>query len=273
MIISLLQSGLGNRLKSIASCMKIDDDVEVAWYKSIYPPYEKEQKNLTDYFIGMKESHNYEIHPAPSDIATTTDHINKKYYGTWRLFVSDTDLLDNFSFIENQKLGFSFIPPAHNGKCIDFEYDRIPEHLKKEYSLIFKKIKSLVNPKIKKKVNNFSKKFNKDTVSVHIRSWIDDFSRRTTYFDINKYIELMNQYPNSDFFVCSDSLEIIEFLKKQFGEERIITYPERDEDIVPFIELLLLSKNNYIIGSPISTFSEVAWWFSECKSKIDIAWK
>lgn len=273
MITSLLQSGLGNRLKCIASCMKIDSEVEVAWYKIVLPPYEKEEKNLTDYFIGFKEAQEYEIHPSPSDLATTTDYKNKKYYGTWRLFVADEDLPNDFSFIENKKLGYSFIPSAHNGKCIDYEYDRIPEHLKKEYGLIFKKIKSFVNPKIKEIVNNFSKKFDEDTVSVHIRSWIDDPQRYATYFDINKYIELMNQYPNSNFFVCSDSVEIIEHLKRIFGEEKIITFSHSDEKMDAFIELLLLSENNYLIGSPISTFSEVAWWFSECKSKVDIAWK
>jgi hypothetical protein len=37
-----------------------------------------------------------------------------------------------------------------------------------------------------------------------------------------------------------------------------------------FIELLILSKCSTIIGTYDSTFDEVAWWLSECKSKVII---
>ena len=68
--------------------------------------------------------------------------------------------------------------------------------------------------------------------------------------------------------------------------DRVVTY-ERDifnnphlaesghhEDIQittdAFIELLILSKCSTIIGTYDSTFDEVAWWFSGCKSKVII---
>ena len=37
-----------------------------------------------------------------------------------------------------------------------------------------------------------------------------------------------------------------------------------------FIELLLLSKCDKIIGTYASSFDEVAWWMSGCKSKVII---
>lgn len=263
MIVSKLQSGLANRLKCVASCMRLDNNVEIMWYKNVTPPYEKEEVNFTDYFVGLKECH-------PSDL------INKNYRECWRLLVFDTDLPENFSYIESQKLrneyGVVFHPHVGN-KCIDFEYERIPQNVRKEYIEIFEKLKDAVNPKVKLIVENFSKKFKKNTVSVHIRTWCDSSERNMMYHDINRYIELMNEYPDSDFFVCSDSLETINYLKDIFGDNRIITYSPVEENMDCFVELLLLSKNDFLIGSPISTFSEVAWWFSGCKSEVKIAWK
>lgn len=264
MLVSKLQSGLANRIKCVASSMRISNDVEILWYKNVVPPYEKEEVKLTDYFVGLKEC-------LPSEIG------NKPCWETWRLFVFDDDLPENFSFIEKQKLRHEyneiFYPPVNSGKCIDFEYERIPENVRNAYIPIFKKLKSCVNPKVNAVVKDFSKKFDENTVSVHIRTWCDSPIRNQMYHDIDKYIELMNEYSNNTFFVCSDSMETIEHLKTIFGEERIITYPHVEENIDCFIELLLLSKNNFLIGSPISTFSEISWWLSECKSQVKIAWK
>jgi len=36
------------------------------------------------------------------------------------------------------------------------------------------------------------------------------------------------------------------------------------------IDLLLLSKNNQLVASAQSTFSEVAWWFGECRASVQI---
>jgi len=264
MIVSKLQSGLANRLKCVASSMRLDSDIEILWYKNVVPPYEKEEVKFTDYFVGLKEC-------KPSELES------KYHRECWRLFVFDYDLPENFSFIENQKLryeyGVTFHPSVDRGKCIDFEYERIPENVRKEYIPIFQRIKSCVNPKINLIVENFSKNFDQNTVSVHIRTWCDSPERNSTYHSIDKYIEIMNEYPNNKFFVCSDSIETIDYLKNVFGEDRIITYSHVEENIDCFVELLLLSKNNFLIGSPISTFSEVAWWFSECKSTVKIAWK
>ena len=93
MIVSKLQSGLANRLKCVASSMRLDSDVEILWYKNVVPPYEKEEVKFTDYFVGLKEC-------KPLDLG------NKFYRECWRLFVFDYDLPENFSFIENGRFRF-----------------------------------------------------------------------------------------------------------------------------------------------------------------------
>ena len=60
---------------------------------------------------------------------------------------------------------------------------------------------------------------------------------------------------------------------------QIKTYRETDLDTSrdfpegiqeDLIELYLLSKNNYIIGSHFSTFTETAWWLGGCTQNIVI---
>ena len=217
MIVSKLQSGLANRIKCIASTIRLANlnniNYEIMWYKNVVPPYEKEEVKLTDYFVGLNEC----LHD---------DTENKSMWETWRLLVLESDVSENFSFIEQQKLkneyGEIFSPFVPNGKCIDFEYERIPENVRSEYRPIFNLLKNHVNPEINNLVQNFSKNFDKNTVSVHIRTWCDCSERNQKYHDINKYIELMNEHKNNKFFVCSDSLETISQLKDIFGEQRII---------------------------------------------------
>ena len=89
---------------------------------------------------------------------------------------------------------------------------------------------------------------------------------------MDSFIEHMSKYENSNFFVASDNAKYIPILKSKFPN-RIITYNdtlfsqlERD-----FIDVLLLSKNSIILGSYLSSFSEMSWWLSLGKSKLIIA--
>ena len=135
-----------------------------------------------------------------------------------------------------------------------------------------------------KKKDIFSKKFNKNTISVHIRSWNrnGEKSRRDYLFNIQKFETEMKKYNEQyNFYLSSDSLEVINYFKNISDlKKRILIYPRitdldtsRDfsegvqEDL---IELYLLSKNKIIIGSHFSTFTETAWWLAECPENIII---
>lgn len=55
--------------------------------------------------------------------------------------------------------------------------------------------------------------------------------------------------------------------------EVVISDQSKNDDIENYceeIELLILSKCSTIIGTYDSTFDEVAWWMSGCKSKVII---
>lgn len=258
-IVADLQAGLANRIKNIISCLRIDPDVEVVWNSTLHSPSGLVGTKLNDYFSNLKECKNVD---------------NKRVRSSWRFEVFPDELPKNFSTIDDkiEKLfGKKFKPIIPYGKTIDFEYERIPEEIKKSYIECFNKLK--IEESILESVKKFSKSFDDDTISVHIRTWHDDGPRNEKLFDMNKVISLMEEYNGHNFFVSTDYYPAINHIKEKFGNDKIISYNHTNENIDCLIEMLLLSKNKVLIGSPISTFSEIAWWFSGCKSEVKIAWK
>ena len=160
-------------------------------------------------------------------------------------------------------------------------YDKIPDELKQKYINCFQTLKPI--NQLQEKINNYSKCFTENTISVHIRSWNrnGEKSRRTDLFNLHKFENMMNNYKTSLFYLATDSKKVQDYFKNDSKlRDRILIYPRtkclntsRDsyqgvqEDL---IELYLLSKNKIIIGSHFSTFTEVAWWLGGCTKNIVI---
>ena len=221
-----------------------------------------------------------------NDIVVPVGTAGRKY-SSWRMIVLDSDPIPNgFSIVTKDKdrIGrkFSFTDPY--GRNIDLEYNRIPK------TVLDDCVEKLNLLKINKTVLNWveeaSQNFDNNTVSVHIRSWEDQDPdeeselRQKHFFKLTNFIDEMMSYDEkTKFFVCSDSVNVIEKLKKVFGD-RILTY-SRHSDLETsrstrvgaqddLAELLLLSKNKVLIGSYISTFTEMAWYFGGAKAKVVI---
>ena len=251
-------------MKAMASVIRLSDNPKVFW--------QKVNGILNCGFTDLFENNDLEILDPPST--------RIKYYNSWRLAVLPKDNLPKgFSIVQTLCPDkFSFTDP--NGRNIDLEYHRIPEKIKKEYSIIFKSLKPIKS--LRKEIENFSSFFDEKTVSVHIRSW-DDYEIRRELYDIESFKEEMNKHPEeSNFFLAADSQEVVEQLRECYGD-RILTYARKSDlsssrsnvqgmrdDLV---ELYLLSKNNSIIGTHMSTFTEVAWWLGACKAEVTIALK
>jgi hypothetical protein len=297
-IISTKDTGIANRMKSLASTIRLSryfkKDFGVYWENTINiqnqdgTPHRPLSK-FSDLFVNKFEIQDLDAH-GPLGVMVLQ---------TWRLLVwdelrrkilkSDGDpALDavhrvhsaqEVGFLPTDKIGPGFAghtdKHAPTGIAIDFEYDKIPERLKKTYSDIFSIFE--LKRHIQKRINGFAKRhFNEHTISVHIRTYNDaagtSGKKRGIYsFNIDSFISQMkNQDDNCNFFVCSDSDEAIEQIKDVFGD-RIATFDSgvktTEEDI---IDLYLLSKNKLIIGTKNSTFTEVAWWLSDCKMNVII---
>ena len=185
------------------------------------------------------------------------------YPENWRL---------NISSKENEEYNKEY-------RTIDLLYDKTPKYFISKYLNVLSTIK--INSEIVDYVNDFTKDWN-DMVGVHIRSWYCPKRR----FHSNEIFEKeINKLNPEKFFFCSDNSDVQNYFINKY-ENQIITY-EREifndphlaesghhEDIQitvdAFIELLILSRCSTIIGTYDSTFDEVAWWFSGCKSKVII---
>ena len=127
-----------------------------------------------------------------------------------------------------------------------------------------------------REVDSFCELFDEDTVSVHLRCWVEkcrSTKHRRRKFRMEKYYEILDEMPDKKFFVATDSKGGLKLMIARYGKDRIIarTQPRSftvEGNVASLIDLLLLSKNDTIVGSFHSTFTEMAWWFGGCKSKV-----
>jgi hypothetical protein len=169
----------------------------------------------------------------------------------------------------------------HSGeyKTIDLLYEDTPKYFVEKYLKVIERLQ--INPEIVEYVNDFTKDW-KDIVGVHIRSW---YCSKNRFHSNDIFEEQIDKLNPEKFFFCCDNSDIQHYFTNKY-KDRVITYDRKlfnnphlaesghhdDMQITvdAFIELLILSKCSTIIGTYDSTFDEVAWWLSECKSKVII---
>ena len=199
---------------------------------------------------------------------------NIVFRDSWRLAILNSD--NNIDLVSNNKIARMFDDFKDRLFFKNYNYNAIDclcngdlfYEIYIEYSNLFNNLlEDLLNKNILKEVNSFCEKyFDSNTVSIHIRSWNDDVRRKKQYFDINNFYKEIDKLSCKDtkFFVCSDDIKYCNEIKqyqKNKGLDNVIIYENSlfNHLEVALIELLLLSKNNILIGSFISTFTEMAF--------------
>ena len=269
-MISRNKGGLSNRIKSFVSCLHASDDARIYW--PILDNYNKEHHILNCSFDRL----------FTNDVETKV-FPTQNFYESHCLYINDSDCVPpNFNTFQSRCKSKPFTKTDRNNRNIDFMYNAIPEGIKHSYIKLFQyltPVDSILND-----INRFSQHFSDKTVSVHIRSWnrANENGRRNDLFNLKGYIDLMDKLPSEyNFFVCSDSQEVLDFFKKHPRfVNRIITYDRKTpldnsrdtpEGVIDDLtELYLCSRNNKIIGSHFSTYTEVAWWLGGCTQDIQI---
>jgi len=264
-LISSSTDGLSGRFKCWASALRIDSNPKVFWWiKNVL----KENK-FTDLFKDGK----MEVPILPPDF----DFI--LYSDGFLLILPEDKLPIDFTDEKLYQRRKSFYN-AESKHRIDWEFDRIPIHLKEEYSKIFSIIKSQIRDDILLEVDSFSNNFTDKTISVHVRTGtghpvegIAQEERRS--FKLDETIKVMESYSDDyTFFISTDeyveqgSNNILSTLQEKFGDR--IFYHKKDSLSVrgALIDLLLLSKNKTIIGTYFSGFTEVSWWLGGATAKV-----
>lgn len=264
--VNLVGHGLASRLKKIVSVQRLAQNPTVFWEPSEIFKY----RELSHYITGLNEVDSYEDRDWRD--------------GRWRLALVDDEVPEGFTnkdvvfeYCKKQKYPNQYKVADHygfdpNGVGIDFEFQRIPSKLKVEYGELFSQLQ--FTDHIVDQVQAFKNKhFEENTVSLHIRSWYDCVWRKPALFDLNTYAKLMTQYPDSKFFLSTDDVRVEEALVSAFGASRFITLPMEDEYEFHLLNLLLLAENKTIIGSLLSTYTEVAWWLGGATADVKIAYK
>lgn len=235
LVTTISHAGIANRIKNIMSAMSQYDNV-----CTIY--------DTVNYIFPSIEKIESPINPYDED---------------WRLYISP----------QEQKYINSY-------KTIDLLYEKTPQYFIKKYLKIIDKLK--INPDIIQYVDNFTESW-QSMRGVHIRSWYCSKKLLHSVEIFEKQIESFSC--DEKFFFCCDNSEVQEYFLNKYGD-RVLIY-DREVFNIPqfaecgfheniqlttdaFIELLILSKCATIIGTYASSFDEVAWWFSRCKSKVII---
>lgn len=228
-------AGIANRIKNIMSALSQHDNVTTL------------QNTMSYIFPSLQ------LVDKPENI----------YPEDWRLYVSDE---------EQQYTG--------DLKTIDLLYENTPQYFVNKYLNILLRLK--INSNIIDFIDNFTINWH-DMVGVHIRSWYCQRRKFHSNELFESYIDKLSE--DQKFFFCSDNSDVQKYFVNKYSD-RIITYDREifnDHKLAEsghhdniqittdaFIELLLLSKCDRIIGTYASSFDEVAWWMSGCKSQVTI---
>lgn len=287
MIISINKGGLSNRIKALVSCMRYANEkgIQCGVLWKVLNDYNKDVHILNCEYREL-----FDI-PSVSNISKNCEDI--LYYDTTylkdRMMIFDRDGIPNGFSNFNSNCSKKFVPVDRFQRDIDYMYTKIPKNVIENYLPYFKLLK--LTKELKQNVEDFaSANFNAYTVSVHIRSWNrnGESGRRNYLFDVKKFedaieakmVEMENNgIMDYKFFLTTDSMEVRNYFAKNYAfKKKLVMYPRetslntsRDfpegikEDL---IELFLLGKNNSLIGSHFSSYSEVAWWLAGCPNDV-----
>ena len=292
MIVSTETAGLGNRIKSWVSAMRLDPDVRVHWqmnenmpapFSQLFtnncnldsiPKYANTHKSWRFLVLPEDESH------LPRGFSTVGSATHPIIRGTakawWSLMGKPSD-----------RYRYMIFPKTHSKRStrpdarhIDLEYERIPKYFRDIYVPLFKKIK--VQPNIMERVNDWShKNLDENVIGVQVRTWRDDLRRHKKYYKpaVKRLSHLMENTQNKDrFLIVSDSDDVILSLTYRYGNKRILHFPRStprfesyqsyDGTAEDLIDMLILSKTHRLFSSYLSTFSEAAWWFGGAQARV-----
>ena len=223
MIVSANKGGLSNRIKSMVSCLRYgrEHHISVGIQWPVLNSYTTAHHLLNcpfgDLFV--------------NDIEVLEVNSNDIVYRSpcLKIFERD-DLPQNFDSYDPKKARYMPSDKTFR-RNIDFNYTKIPDHVKKRYMPYFKQCRPI--PSLQKEIDSFSKKFDEKTISVHIRSWCgrNEESRYNILFKengIQRFEKEMSRYPEYHFFLATDSQYVKDyFLKESILKNAIVTYPRK----------------------------------------------
>ncbi len=164
-IICVDRVGMANRLKCLISIMRLSKilgrELILYWPNNKYCGCDFEDlfensfpKIGEEELKKIKKEGNYKFYKDVLD--NENNHEKYLLFKTWKFVFLSNEIPENFAKVF----------PSKEGKNIDFEYHRIPEHTRQKVLIYINKLK----PKMQIVVDDFAEKYNlKDCIGVHIR--------------------------------------------------------------------------------------------------------
>jgi hypothetical protein len=292
LVVSAETAGLGNRLKSWVSAMRLGADARVYW------PLNRNMPATFDELFA-------------NEVAVDAIPTGATEYSSWRLAILPEDeahLPRGFATVgagahpvvrglgkawwtltgrRTDRYRFMVFPKQHSRRStradarhIDLEYERIPQYFRDLYAPLFRRIR--VRPQIAARAEQWAAEtLDPAVVGVQVRTWRDD-PRRYRKYHVPARRRLLQLLDGAEsgarFLVVSDSDEIVSELRQRYGAARVLCFPRQTarhdswrtaagitEDL---IDLLLLARTERLLASYLSTFSEVAWWLGGARARV-----
>ncbi len=246
-------AGIGNRIKciisSIEKCNGNIDNVYVYWR-----PKDDRDSNMWEFKKLFK---------------SPLKEISKNELNTMKTNIDNIEINKSWKF-----------------KDLNFKYNKLPQSEKDIFLPYFKFLGTTkdISNTVSKFMNKYKKSFNKkEIIGMNIRkgSWDTLYDGRQYISTDDKFIKKINNLlkinPNYKFLLCTECEKTENKFKSIFGEDTIIHFHKkcRDRSSIEsikeaYVDLLLLSKCPIIIGTFLSTFTEVAWWIGGCVAQVYI---
>lgn len=294
MIVSTETGGLGNRIKSWVSAMRLDPDCRVLW--AVTPNMPARFDQLFDNACGVDavpagaSTHkSWRLLVLPEDeaqlprgFATVGGGAHPLIRGLgkawWRLRGRPTDRYRYMLFPKSHSKRSARADARH----IDLEYGRIPEYFRSVYLPLFRRI--AVRDEILDRAQRWAgERLDDRVIGVQIRTWRDDPRRHRKYHvpALKRLSRLIRGADAADrFLVVSDSDDIVRELAAAYGDRRILAFPRQtpragswqspDGIVEDLIDMLLLARTGRLFASYLSTFSETAWWLGGARARVDV---
>jgi hypothetical protein len=294
LVVSTETAGLGNRIKSWVSAMRLGDVARVRWAVTPNMPAAFHDLFVNDCAVdsvpsGAVEyaSWRFAILPEdeaylPAGFATVGAGAHPVVRGLGKAWWSLTGQ-------RSDRYRYMLFPKQHSRRSarrdarhIDLEYGRIPQHFRDLFGPLFRRI--AVREDLTSRAGEWAAgRVDDAVIGVQIRTWRDDPRRYRKYHlpAVRRLHRLLDAAaPASRFLVVSDSDETIGALESRYGAQRVLHFPRatarRDswrspegvrEDV---IDLLLLSRTRRLFASYLSTFSEAAWWLGGATASVEV---
>ena len=294
MIVSTESGGLGNRIKSWVSAMRLGADARVYWPVTANMPARFADLFGNDCSVesipaGAQEHKSWRLVVLPQDEAHLPRGFATVGAGAHPLMRAIGKAWWIATGRKTDRYRYMLFPKQHSRRStradarhIDLEYERIPVYFRALYADLFARIR--VRPEILARVDTWAEKhLDEAVVGVQVRTWRDDPRRYRKYHrpSLRRLLELLESAgAEQRFFVVSDSDDIVPLLERELGAKRCVAFSRTTERAQSwrsaqgmtedFIDMLLLARTRELFASYLSTFSEAAWWLGGARARVAV---